>query len=807
MSTKQALLKNLEDKYGLDAMELVRNINKYNPDFNEKRFLKAYEFAAFAHNGQQRKNGEPYIIHPFATVRIMVSLRADEDTLIAALLHDVPEDTEKSIEDIRDKFGEKVAFLVEGITKLSKVQYKHDMAKRHVDSLKKMFLHTVEDPRIILIKLCDRLHNMRTLHFIDRPEKRARIARETLEIFVPIANGLGIEELKVELENLCFKHLYPEHYEIVHDRLISNNEKHKKIQHMVIEKVEDELQKNKIHATIYGRIRHLFSIYKRINQDVTRLNEYDSTIALRIIVRDIKECYHVLGIIHSMFRQKPGVFKDYISNPKRNGYQSLHTTVFGLEGVYVEFQIRTHKMHIEAEYGIAASYYFDESKKSHKQLTKDERANWISKIIQTEKESETGEENFIDDLKDDYFHDRIFVFTPKGDVIDLPKNASAVDLAYEIHTEVGHRAIKAEINGRPAPITTRLKSSDIVNIVTSDMQRGPNRSWLEFVKTNSAKNKILAYLKRQTKYKKIETGDKLLQKELDRAGLGLIKDIPSKKIKDYNEGSERFKSIEDIKEAIGEGSLRPRDYVEALFPHKDNVERRKKNLFEKLFYGKPKDFTVVNIKIVSRDAVGQLKKILNIMAELDLSVLRTSAYLSLFKKDFVCKLKVCVKNFSQVSIMCENLEHIEGVKKVTRSFWKRKLYFGIIAAATVVFWSSHPYVMYQLLRGNSAVSNNFYVDLMLYLGVISLFVVVGLVLRIARRSFPGLRATTLLWILSYALSIFAIVTFLAEIYFFGIEFNSILLGGLISIILIYLIIGYFGYRRKIKNQRAKVLAE
>jgi len=442
MTLNKELYKSLENDFGIDPLELVNNIKRYLPDFHVNKFMKVFEFAMQAHNGQIRKNGDPYIIHPFETVRILTSLHVDEDTLIAGLLHDVPEDTERTILDIESKFGKRVAFLVEGVTKLSKVHYKNDMAMRQVESLKKLFIHTAQDPRIILIKLADRLHNMRTLHFIDKEEKRLRISRETLEIFVPIANLLGIEELKSELEDLCFKYLYPVDYEMLSERMKLSRQKNAEALDRTVITLEKTFKENNIDVTIYGRLRKLYGIYKRLAGDLSNLQEYDKNIALRIIVSDTEECYKVLGLLHSIFRPRPGKFNDYIAVPKRNGYQSLHTSVFGYLGLCIDFQIRTHQMHLEAEYGIAARYFRSRDNKNP-HLEEDQRADWAAKIMDVqenlenlENSSEVSEEKFMDGLREDVFHDRIFVFTPKGDSIDLPQDATCIDFAYTLSSEV-----------------------------------------------------------------------------------------------------------------------------------------------------------------------------------------------------------------------------------------------------------------------------------------------------------------------------------------------------------------------------------
>jgi guanosine-3',5'-bis(diphosphate) 3'-pyrophosphohydrolase len=795
MAPKQLILQSLKNNFGVSPEILLNNAKNYLPVFHSKKLLRAFEFAVEAHDGQLRKSGDPYIIHPFETALILLSLHVDEDTLIASLLHDIPEDTKYSIEDISKKFGKNVAYLVKGITKLSKVHYQNDMARRQVESLKNLFIHSAKDPRVILIKLADRLHNMRTLHFIDKPEKRMRISRETLEIFVPIANLLGIEELKVELEDLCFRNIYPEDYELISGRMKINREKNKNIQDKIIQSLNNKFKKQNISASIYGRVRNLFSIYKEITGDITRLKEYDNNIALRIIVGEKDDCYKVLGILHSLFKPKPGEFKDYIAVPKRNGYQSLHTSVFGQNGISIDFQIRTHKMHLESEYGVAARYFHKNSKKKAR-INQDNRASWATKILKLQYDAETDDtgEKFINDLKDDIFHDRIFIFTPKGDSIDLPQGATCIDLAYEIHTEVGHRAIKADVNGSLVPLTTKLQNRDTVNIITSDIPRAPKRVWLDFVKTNLAKNRILEYFKRISREEKLKTGAMLLQKELDRAGLGLLKDIPQKKKQQFSDKYKKYRVFDDVLVAIGEGMIRPLTFINTLYPSKDvpkHGETAKTDPLAKSTY------THVSIKIISHYSGWQLKKIFGVLSDLKINSLKIKSYISLFKKDLICYLNVCVHNYAQVSQLCENLEQIDGIKSVSRISWRRSVLFTIGSVLTFMIWIAHPYILFsathQLEKIDPRIS-----DIMIYVGLLMLFMIVYLGKRFTHRSYPELRETVVIWAVTLLLSIFAVVTLFAEIYFFELSYNWILVLAMILLFSMYLTSEYVKYKERIK---------
>jgi len=803
MTLKDDIFEPLKKNYGIDPMLIVREVKEYLPEFNEKKFIKAFNFAIQSHGDQCRKSGDPYIIHPFETVKILTFLHADESTLIAGLLHDVPEDTSSTIDDVASLFGKKVAFLVDGVTKLSKVHYKNDMAKRHVESLKKLFVHTAKDPRIILIKLADRLHNMRTLHFIKKEEKQRRISMETLEIFVPIANLLGIDGLKSSLEDLCFKYIHPSDYQLLNDRLKISRDNNKEVCDNIINTVEKNLKDNNINFTIYRRLRRLYSLYKRIVHNVSTLQEYEHSVAIRIIVDNKDECYKVLGVLHAVFKPRPGRFKDYIAIPKKNGYQSLHTSVFGYNGINIDFQVRTNAMHLEAEYGIAAIYFHDqcgnECEKPH--LKDDKRSSWANKIIQIQKQLDSGvtddeDYKFMEGLKDDIFHDRIFIFTPRGDQIDLPLGATCIDFAYEIHSEVGNRALKAEINGKISPMTKKLNNGDTVNIITSDIERSPNQSWLDFAKTTIAKTRILEAFKKISRKEKFHIGKKLLQKELDRAGLGLLKNISQKQIKRFLEKHKRYNNLDDILVGISEGTMRPRDFVNTLYPKKDVPKCRIHKFFRRIFNIEERKYTPVNLRVVSEDSVGQLRKILSVLSALNLNSMKTTGYISYFKKQFVCRLTVHVHNYSEVSTLFENLEQMDGVKRVERLFWRRQFMFFMAVIFTFSVWAAHPYILFFIEKNWITGVNPFISGFLLYSGIFLLFMIVYLLKNVTQRSFPELRETNAFWIITLLLSIFALITLFAEIYFFEIEFNWGIVIGLLVLFFSYLTSEFIHYKEQ-----------
>jgi len=470
--------------------QIVNNFKANNPKADTTMIQLAYDFAIKAHSGQKRKSGEPYIQHCLHTAFVLVQIKADMETIIAGLLHDIPEDTEYTLADIEKNFGKEVADLVEGITKLSKIKYRG--IERYRESLRKMFLAMAQDLRVILIKFADRLHNLRTLESLPL-EKRQRIARETLEIYAPIAGLLGVWRLKWQMEDICFKHLYPEDYK----KLAYKYEVEKKLEHnQYIQKTKNmlgvKLKEAKIPFQITSRFKHLYSIYLKLQKKDRKFDEIYDVFALRIIVPDIADCYKTLGIIHSLWRPNPGRFKDYIAVPKPNGYQALHTTVYGPEGKSTEFQIRTEEMDEGAKYGIAAHWSYKMGGGHSSGLKK--QPAWVKEVLNIQKETEDTTD-FIKQIKFDVFHDRIFVFTPKGDVFDLPEGATPIDFAYYVHSDIGNQAVGAMVNDRIAPLDIELKNGDLVEITTEKKRKGPSRDWLKFVKTATARTKIKQNLK------------------------------------------------------------------------------------------------------------------------------------------------------------------------------------------------------------------------------------------------------------------------------------------------------------------------
>ncbi|MBI2640814.1 MAG: RelA/SpoT family protein [Candidatus Sungbacteria bacterium] len=492
---------------------------------------RAYDFAAQAHEGQKRKSGEPYIIHPLAVAEHLVELNLDTPTIAAALLHDVVEDTRYTLHDLRSEFGDEIAFLVEGVTKLDKIRYKG--TERSAESLRKMFLAVAEDVRIVLLKLVDRLHNMKTLRHV-APEKQKRIALETLEIYAPLAYRLGIGELKGQLEDLAFPYVYPKEHEwlekTVHDHFHNRRRYVEGLKPVVAEElVKEEIPFLDIHA----RAKHYYSLYKKILKYDMDISKVFDLVALRIILPNIEQCYAALGVIHKIWRPVPGLVKDYIALPKPNGYRSLHTTVFGPEGRTIEFQIRTKEMHEEAENGIAAHWAYSETKGTPaytKHLTSfapQKELLWIHQLREWQKDFENPDE-FLESLKIDFFKNRIFVLSPKGDVFDLPEDATPIDFAYHVHSDIGNTTTGAKVNGKMVALDHTLKNGDVVEILTQKNKK-PSSGWLSFIKSAQARKKVSAFMKKAREERLFEKpGGEIAELRLSAQDrLGLLRDVSS----------------------------------------------------------------------------------------------------------------------------------------------------------------------------------------------------------------------------------------------------------------------------------------
>ena len=500
--------------------EFIEKLLSINPNYNTESIEKAYEVAERLHDGQVRKSGEPYLIHPVNVAYILAELGMDEATIVGGLLHDVVEDTEYTREDLVGDFSEEIAVLVDGVTKLGNIKYE-SKEEIQAENFRKMFLAMSKDIRVLVIKLADRLHNMRTLEFM-RPEKRIEKATETLEIYAPLAARLGIFSIKFELEDLALKYLHPEEYDDLVVKIGQMKTKRETIINNVIQEIKEALDDMGLKYEIYGRAKHYYSIYKKMMIQHKDIDEIFDLIAVRIIVESVRDCYAVLGIVHTLWTPIPGRFKDYIAMPKPNMYQSIHTTVIGENGDPFEIQIRTWEMHHVAEYGIAAHWKYKEGKTSGESSNDDIKLAWLRQSLELEKDSDDPKD-FLENVKMDLFTSQVFVFTPQGKVLELPNGSTPLDFAFKIHSEIGYKCVGAKVSGKMVPIDYVLQNGDIVEIVTSSNSSGPSMDWLNIAKSSNARNKIRAYLKRENKNENIEKGRDLVEKYFKKRNL----DVPT----------------------------------------------------------------------------------------------------------------------------------------------------------------------------------------------------------------------------------------------------------------------------------------
>ena len=511
--------------------------------------LYAYDFARDAHRNQKRASGEPYFIHPCAVAEILVDLGLDAETIAAALLHDVIEDTPVTEEDVRREFGESVLTLVAGVTKLDKIVFK-SQEEEEAENFRKIFIAMAKDIRVIIIKLADRLHNMRSLNFLSK-ERQQKMARETLDIYAPIAGRLGISQVKCELEDLCLKYLDPAAFEYLVENIHQKLEERNRFVDFVVEEINGILEESRIHGEVFGRPKHFYSIYKKMKDKHKTLDQIYDLTAVRVIVGTVDECYEVLGKIHKKWKPVPGRIKDYIATPKPNLYQSLHTTVVTNFGQPFEIQIRTEEMHRTAEYGIAAHWKYKENRSEESSL--DARIAWIREVMELQGGLKDSKE-FMDTVKGELYSTELLVFTPQSKVISLPAGATPVDFAYAIHSEVGNKCTGAKVNGKIVPLNTKLETGDVVEIITSPNSKGPSRDWLKFIKSSSARAKIKSFYKKEMKEENIRLGKSMLEEAAKRRGMALSELVTPESFKKVSEKLS-FDTPDEMYSAIGYGAV------------------------------------------------------------------------------------------------------------------------------------------------------------------------------------------------------------------------------------------------------------
>lgn len=572
----------------MDRLSILSNLKSYDPNFDEAKVNKAIDFAIHYHGSQVRESGDPYYHHPLEVAEIIIQMRLDSNSVITALLHDTVEDTELTLEEIRSHFGDEVAKLVDGVTKLSKIEFMPDQ-QRQAENFRKLLIAMSEDLRVLLVKLADRLHNMRTIDFVKSPEKRMRIALETMEIYAPLAERIGIQQIKSELQDICFKVLQPEVRQSILSRLESISSNETRIVDKIINEIQSTLHKAKIKAEVYGRRKTPYSIWMKMQQKNIGLEQLSDIIAFRVIVHTIPECYHVLGVIHTEYKMVPESFQDFISTPKNNGYRSLHTIVIGPLQQKIEVQIRTKDMHEVAELGVAAHWRY---KQKHQDIADGKQYRWIRELLAILDQA-TDPEDFLQNTKLAMYYDQVFCFSPKGNLIALPRGATPVDFAYAVHSDVGHHCVGAKVNGRIVPLKSALQNGDQVEIVTSKNQC-PSPGWIKFVVTGKARSEIRRFIRGQQKDQYTKLGKQILEKALKAANIEDIDTAINTACSFFNK-----KTPSNLFFAIGEGTLSREEVIKCVKPKSSSLS----STFSLLNFKKAKNKHLSADNNVSENAV------------------------------------------------------------------------------------------------------------------------------------------------------------------------------------------------------------
>lgn len=789
--------------------ELKKMIKNDRPDLNLNRIERAYLFAKKAHENQFRMSGVPYVCHPIETAKILVNIMSTEDVVISGLLHDVPEDTEYEVKDIERRFGKKVARTVSALTKLSKVYYKHSMGERQVQSLRKMFLETANDLDVVIVKLADRLHNMKTLQYL-RPDKQQRIASETMEIYSPLANLYGIYQLRRELEDLCFMYLQPEEYSRI-EAFVHDHEK--KRMHFIsdtIKVLQKAFKKNGIGNEMYGRSKHFYSIYQKSVRDQKVLQDIFDYSAIRIIVKDKAACYKALGIIHATFKPKPKRVKDYIALPKPNGYQSLHTTVIGLRGKLTEIQIRTEDMHREAEYGAAAHSFY-----------KDENASYLNENIEKLRMYKNPE-SFIQGLQDDILQERIYVFSPTGKIVNLPAGATCLDYIFEVGIPVDKKVFRAIVNKKTYSLIGELQSGDHVEILFGNReQKGPERWWLEHVKTAKAKEKIQEFFSKKSFRAKVELGEKLLQQELDHENKGLVYQLGPDQI-DRAAKILKAENFEEVLVHVGEGLLSSNMVYRALFPDLEvSISSKIRQAFRA---------TLGRLKIISNpdddgrfrmrlwieayDRVGILQDIVQPFYDLKLPIVKNVGYVRHSRKPVTSErrkrshlsfvnpheisidiIDVLVDDQEELISLFDRIEKIPGVIRVQRMFRRKQISFAILLFFTIAYVAIHPFAI-KYLNNLEIEGGKLLISIIIYAGLFFIFVLMIWLRSMGNKTFPHFEETKFFWPMSFGVSILAILTIFVDDIAFDLHLQLPIMVGFSFLILAFLFLNYRTHQRR-----------
>lgn len=799
---------------------LVKLAEEHSPKVREKTLKKAYDFGRKAHDGQYRQSGAAYICHPLEAACILAKLGVDEETLVAAILHDVPEDTSYTVEDIENRFGKRVAAIVNALTKLSRVYYKHSMGERQIMSLRKMFLETAEDPRVVVVKLADRLHNMSTIHYL-RPDKQQRIARETLEIYAPLANLYGIYELRRQLEDYCFKVLQPEEYRRIESFVQDTESKRTAYMESMKKSLEKRFKKEGLELEIAGRHKHFYSIYKKMVRDNKTLSDIYDYFAVRILTDNKDQCYCALGIVHEMFKPKPRRFKDYIAIPKTNGYQSLHTTVVGLKGQLTEVQIRTKEMHREAEFGAASHLSYKDGKLK-------ELSDKIKRLQQYEQA-----EQFLQRLQEDVLQDRIYVFSPDGDVVTLPDGASCLDYIFAVNLEVENRNFRAIVNGKAYSLIGKLQDGDLIEIQFNGKdKKGLERWWLEHVVTNKAKETIRDYFKKKSKKEVLQIGAALLQKELDHEHKDMIAKLPSEPLRRATEFFQK-KNFNAVLRSIGQGDLSANDVYKAMYPELEiglwqwiknsclAFLKRHKLLND--FQG----HYDIRVMYEGFDRPGLLKDALQPFYDLKIPLIRVESYgynitrsqvqLSHDGLRFPMNPKCISRTYIDLQIQrheellgaFDRLEKIPGTIRVQRLFKGQQIKFYLVALFIALWFVAQPFVSFSFINSNwyKAFDGELIIkDLPLYIGYILTIALLLWLKKLTRKTFPHFGETRFFWPIIFGLTLMLAGAIIVQEMLFDLNIQFPILSGLTILLFVYLV---WSYQRDLKqrNQHLNLLKE